>query len=124
MSCLFVSLSKLYGSNERKLREEICNFMIKDPTVCSDLKVSDFVLDFKDLKSYVNNMRRSSSMGGAIEIQSFCEMKNVSVIVKERSNGRMIEFIPSKFNGIVLIIERKNKHYEPIKRINKSNKNG
>lgn len=90
MSCLFNSLSRFVPETSAQLRNRICNFLQQNSErVLPGL--SDQVLFGMPKAKYVENMRRSSTWGGAIEIRAFCQIYNFEVeVVNIRRNGRAL----------------------------------
>lgn len=126
MSCLFDSLSKFIinkytnkSTSSIELRQLICDHLEKNPKLIEGLDLDQITMFDSNMKpnEYINNMRNPSSWGGSIEIKTFCEIFNVSVIVKY--NGKHIEFKSSKPkpNGVIYI-KYTGSHYIPLKIIN------
>jgi hypothetical protein len=116
----------------------ICNYLESDPSIMGE-KFSNWLVILQQnpssipplplsplsssqhLKDYVQSMRRPSTWGGGIEINSFCELFDTRVMVHhhmgrfKESSKQPIEFLPSKnkyqhtihisYNGV---------HYEPM----------
>lgn len=118
MSCLFQSLAYFVQNDDVDLiRQKICNFL-----ALSELGQSDFVLhmmsetsaDSSAVPSYVSHMRDSSTWGGAIEIQAFCEVYRYRVRNILLTNHKTVTFVPS--DGMYLheaVITWNGGHYEP-----------
>jgi len=137
MSCLFRSLSHhVYNLGTEELRQMICNYLESDPVMMEDkfsnwlvilqqnpasIPLSSMSSSTKHLKDYVQSMRRPSTWGGGIEINSFCELFDTRVIVhhvdsrSKHSSNQPIEFLPSKNNYQHTIhISYNGVHYEPM----------
>jgi hypothetical protein len=125
MSCLFNSLSKFVPVNSTDLRNQICDYLLTDPILMDNAKASE-VIQWEsnvDLNTYVNNMRKLSTWGGAIEIRCFVKLYNISVhvmIIKTLTQGphkltikTYIEFI-SESNEKTIKISWNGFHYEPV----------
>jgi len=114
MSCLFNSLNYFIKDNSHNIRQKICDYLQNNNKIIDGLETS-VVLEL-DSPNYVENMRRDETMGGAIEIQSACNIWNLQIVVinnrdKETSN---IEFLP--YNGIydkTIQLIWTGGHYEP-----------
>jgi hypothetical protein len=90
-------------------------------------------LEAPSYEHYISNMRKSSTWGGAIEIQCACNIWNARIVVRDirngnRNNGNInnnnkIEFLPLHANAITSIhsklikldfeLEWSGGHYEP-----------
>ena len=124
MSCLFRSLARFTAeNNEVLLRQRICNYLMLDLPI-SNCKSSEYIAwesNF-DLDTYVDRMRQPQVWGGAIEIQTFCEMYNCVVIVrsirgKDVELSKPMTFMPTqKQPGLSKCIELSwnGGHYEPV----------
>lgn len=119
MSCLFRSLSYFItnvGTDE--LRYIITDYISKDPILIppSTRLSTILAIDKISLEKYKNEMKKSSTWGGAIEIKAFCELFRIKVFVHVLRENRYIEFIPSKWNNESreIKISWNGYHYEPI----------
>jgi hypothetical protein len=84
-------------------------------------------LEAPSSEHYISNMRKSSTWGGAIEIQCACNIWNARIIVHDirncniNSNSKNIEFLPLRSNMDSMIpplefhLEWSGGHYEPHK---------
>lgn len=117
MSCLFKSLSYFFPNiTEQQLRHVICNYLQRNLTVgCAKAKEVIKWESGVGLQEYVNNMRKSSTWGGAIEIKCFCDILKRNVIVNSIPNNKQIQFLSSTPNVPTLRIYWTGGHYEPIK---------
>jgi hypothetical protein len=81
MSCLFDSLSHyLPAYTSVELRQIICNHLAGDNYVAHARATEQVRWNFNtSLQEYVRKMRQTSTWGGAIEIQTFCELFMCSV---------------------------------------------
>ena len=116
MSCLFNSLSYFLNENSYDIRQKICNYLQNNNPIIDGLN-TDFILSLEN-SNYIQNMRNMSTWGGAIEIQSACNIWKSKIIVKDIRNniGALIEFIPLS-NEIekTINLEWNGCHYEPIR---------
>lgn len=126
MSCLFESLGRFVNVHPTQLREEICKYLLTDPTLVGELRASMIVEhqpDIKNsgdtsdvrLKSYVSEMSKSIVMGGAIEIMAFCKLYNKNVIVKNvraMPHIKPIEFVHENATSTITLTWTGG-HYDP-----------
>ena len=114
MSCLFDSLNYFIKDNSNNIREQICNYLQENKIIIEGLE-TNVVLEFENTPNYIEQMRNSSTQGGAIEIQVACNIWNIRVIVKTIDN-KYIEFVPisSLFYKTINLYWTGN-HYEPIR---------
>lgn len=121
-ACLFESLCRFSNRNHQELRETICDFLEEKPTL-GEYKVGDDILKFEmgeNLEEYIKEMRKLDTWGGAIEIQAFCELTGVKVVVlalesptnKKRS---AYEHLPKNWKNGTLFILYTGNHFEPIR---------
>ena len=116
MSCLFHSLSHFISLDSDSLRQEICNYLQENKPIIYGLDTK-IILDM-DRPHYIQHMRKTSTWGGAIEIQAACNIWHLSIIVHNiRDNNRnKIEFLPiDKSNCKKIEITWSGGHYEPIR---------
>jgi hypothetical protein len=80
----------------------VADYLSSDPSFWGDMKFSDVFewFDEKDVHhcrhvdDYIHVMRNDSTWGGALEIQSICNMFNIGIRV--HTGGRIpIEFVPA-----------------------------
>lgn len=104
MSCLFDSISSYTKNcNSSQLRQMVADYLSTDPSFWGDLKFSDVFewFDEKDVHycrrvgDYINVMRNDATWGGALEIQSICNMFNIGVRVHTGGGRIPIEFVPA-----------------------------
>jgi hypothetical protein len=119
MSCLFNSFEALIGEDSYKIRQKICDYLQENNPILDGLQTSS-ILEFECSKSseYIAKMRLKSTWGGAIEIQTACNIWSLRINVSNHrdQNKTVIEFIP--FKGIydkTIGIYWTGSHYEPIK---------
>ena len=116
MSCLFNSMSRFFPENSYDIRQKICNYLQNGGPIIEGLDTT-LILSF-ERSNYIQHMRRTSTWGGAIEIQAACNIWNTKIIVhniRDR-NGSKIEFIPIHTNCNKHInISWSGGHYEAIK---------
>lgn len=115
MSCLFNSLSLFLQEDSFSIRQKICDYLQNNGKIIEDLE-TNFILDLEN-PNYITDMRNMTTWGGAIEIQSACNIWNIRIIVKDiRSQpNKTIEFLPVNADYQKTInIEWGGGHYEPI----------
>jgi len=119
MSCLFNSLSYFLHEDSITIRQKICDYLHENKPIIDGLDTKEvLLLESNNVENYISNMRNTSTWGGAIEIQSACNIWNIQINVSNYrdNNEKHIEFIP--INGDisnVLNIYWTGGHYEPIK---------
>lgn len=124
MSCLFQSLGHLTRQDPAQLRRAICDYLERNLDMMGDgIKAEDVVgwESARDLGSYVAQMRRSSTWGGATEIKAFTDMTGMVVVVHDlqQQPGHEIRFLP---RGMLLTpteelhISWNGNHYEPMRK--------
>lgn len=117
MSCLFDSLSEFVNTRSLQLRQDICDFLEKNPKLLDEMSAEELVKFETDcnLKDYIFKMRQQSTMGGAIEIKAFCMMFNRNVKINSTPNNRNIEFIMAEDLPFVYL-KWTGGHYDPVKK--------
>lgn len=125
MSCLFDSLS--YHVNlELKvnlsamdIRQLICDYLYDNPELVEGITLSNTIKRNKSVRTYVQEMRRESTWGGANEIKAFVNIFKVKILVYTFNNNqnKPIEFIPNENfrSKHIFKISWNGSHYEPIK---------
>lgn len=117
MSCLFNSMHYfLPDLSSGDIRNKICDYIQNGGALVDGLETSDIVK--MEGGNYIQNMRNTSTWGGAIEIQSACNIWQWRIIVKNfrDRNGTSIEFIPVSSNYTKTIqLEWTGGHYEPVR---------
>ena len=117
MSCLFNSLSYFIKEDSYSIRQKICDYL-QDNNVIMEGLDTKFILDMED-GNYIQHMRNPSTWGGAIEIQSACNIWKIQIVVHNiRDNdNKTIHFIPVNTNyENTISIEWSGGHYEPVRR--------
>ena len=75
MSCLFNSLNYFIGEGSFEIREKICNYLQENNPVIDGLETNFILkLESNSAEQYISNMRKTSTWGGAIEIQCACNI--------------------------------------------------
>ena len=113
MSCLFHSLSKFTKQSAEDVRGAVCDYLERGGRIIDGLDTSDILkLEHED---YINNMRKSSTWGGAIEIQAACNVYAMRVFVVDMHTKRYIEFLPldAKVSTEAKLMWS-GSHYEPV----------
>lgn len=136
MSCLFNSMSHFIKEDggPHAIRQRICDYLQNNLPILDGMETRDILqLEAPSYEHYISNMRKSSTWGGAIEIQCACNIWNARIVVRDirngnRNNGNMnknnkIEFLPLHANAITSIhsklikldfeLEWSGGHYEP-----------
>jgi hypothetical protein len=116
MSCLFNSLSAFIHETPYDIRQIVCDYLERDGPIIQGLDTK-FVLELEN-KNYLKDMRKTSTWGGANEIQAACSIWRIRVIVKnyrDRSE-KDIEFIPIYGDYVKTVsLYWTGGHYEPIR---------
>jgi len=119
MSCLFNSLSYFIKDDSCKIRQIICDYLQENKPIIDGMGTDEVLqLEYHNAKTYISNMRLSSTWGGAIEIQTACNIWELRINVSNYrdQNNRVIEFVPLKGTYERTInIYWTGGHYEPIK---------
>jgi hypothetical protein len=118
MSCLFNSLSFFINDkSSTHIRNIICDYLENNNSIIEGIDTS-LILKMES-NDYISNMRKTSTWGGGIEIQSTCNIWKFKIIVHNirDKDGKKIEFIPldGNFNNIIEITWNGG-HYEPIRK--------
>lgn len=118
MSCLFNSLSYFINNlNSYDIRQKICDYLQENKPIIDGLD-TNIILNMENNHNYITNMRSPSTWGGAIEIQTACNLWNLRIIVRNyRDNkGQNIDFIPvtTTFEKTIEL-EWTGGHYEPVR---------
>jgi hypothetical protein len=117
MSCLFNSLSYFFNEKSYDIRQKICDYLKQNNPIIDGLDTL-FILNLEN-PNYIEHMRKTSTWGGAIEIQCACNIWKSKIIVKDVRRGRHknIEFLPLH-NEIekTIHLEWSGGHYEPVRR--------
>lgn len=90
MSCLFNSLSYFCNNNTNDVRKIICEYMREDPFLSSNMRVSKTIeyLENKSLEDYLQQMKMSSTWGGAPEIKAFVNLTKTPIFVRNISTNK------------------------------------
>ena len=99
MSCLFQSLAALLQSDHRTLRQDICDYLARNPSLLDDDTQTNDILRWEsglEPKEYIQRMRSYDTWGGAIEIRAFANMSGYKVLVHVARSSKIIEFLPSR----------------------------
>lgn len=116
MSCLFNSMSYFLKTDSTLIRQEICNYLENNNKIIDGLDTKK-ILNMES-NNYIQDMRKTSTWGGAIEIQAACNIWNMSVIVHDIRNSRRDKIIFIPINGRInntINITWSGGHYEPIR---------
>lgn len=121
MSCLFNSLSYFLNDNAFNIRQKICDYLQNNEPIMEGLDTK-FILELES-PNYIENMRCTQTWGGAIEIQSACNIWDIKIFVKnirDNTNNKDIEFLPinnsnSNNEKSPIFLEWSGGHYEPVK---------
>lgn len=129
MSCLFNSMSYFIKEElgPTGIRNRICDYLEKNLPILEGMETCDVLkMEAPSAEHYISNMRKTSTWGGAIEIQCACNIWNARIIVHDirrnnNSNNKYIEFVPLKAQTstksentmLELHLEWSGGHYEP-----------
>ena len=135
MSCLFNSMSHFIKEDggPNCIRQRICDYLEKNLPILEGMETHDVLqLEAPTAAHYISKMRKSSTWGGAIEIQCACNIWNARIIVHDirirnnknnnnnnnNSNNNKIEFVSLKSenaqpHSLELNLEWSGGHYEP-----------
>lgn len=106
MSCLFNSLSKFLNLSSIEIRSRICDYLESNHKIMENMNTKDILL-LENKINYIENMRKTSTWGGAIEIQVACNIWDCKIYVHNirNKNQSIIEFIPlhTKIDKIINI---------------------
>jgi len=116
MSCLFNSLSYFIPESSYDIRQKICDYLEKNNEIIDGLE-TNFILNLEN-PNYIRDMRKTSTWGGANEIQTACILWKLQIIVKNYRNrgNKDIDFLP--LNGDyerTIKIYWTGGHFEPIR---------
>ena len=128
MSCLFNSMSHYIKEDggPNGIRQRICDYLEKNLPILEGMETCDVLqLEAPSSQNYISKMRKSSTWGGAIEIQCACNIWNARIIVHDIRNGhrnnnsKKIEFLPLRTSNAsidyIFELEWSGGHYEPSK---------
>jgi len=116
MSCLFISLAPSVNLDHIVLRKNIVDFLETNPVLLDNVKASDIIFwtEKQEFKGYLNNMNKSSTWGGAIEIRAFCELYTLNVCVHVQYTGKFFMVYSSKSSNKTVHINYTGSHYTPM----------
>jgi len=119
MSCLFNSLSHFIPLKSDAIRQQICDYLQQNYTIMDGLDTK-FILNMEN-NNYIPFMRKTTTWGGAIEIQAACNLWKLKIIVQNSRNtkqsaSKCIEFLPVT-GGFTkeIALDWTGGHYEPIR---------
>jgi hypothetical protein len=123
MSCLFNSMSHFIKEEwgPTGIRNRICDYLEKNLPILEGMETCDVLkMEAPSAQHYISNMRKTSTWGGAIEIQCACNIWNARIIVHDIRNHKnsVIEFIPLRpipTPSLTFSLEWSGGHYEPRK---------
>jgi hypothetical protein len=115
------------------IRQRICDYLEKNLPILEGMETRDVLeMEASSSQNYISKMRKSSTWGGAIEIQCACNIWNARIIVhdirsrhsnnnnnnKNKNKNNKIEFLPLKSenaqpHSLELNLEWSGGHYEP-----------
>ena len=133
MSCLFNSMSHFIKEDggPNGIRQRICDYLEKNLPILEGMETRDVLeMEASSSQNYISKMRKSSTWGGAIEIQCACNIWNARIIVHDirsrhsknninnKNKNNKIEFLPLKTqnaqpHSLELNLEWSGGHYEP-----------
>ena len=119
MSCLFQAFSKVLKTPHTTIRKECCQFLENNGVLFEGKNGSaeEILSSFSEPLSYVNNMKKTSTWGGGIEIRAVCELYNVAVEVHHKDFK--INFFPLNQNSTqykTIFLDYNGSHYEPCRK--------
>tara|TARA_A100001011_G_scaffold224170_1_gene232114 strand:+ start:41 stop:790 length:750 start_codon:yes stop_codon:yes gene_type:complete len=94
MSCLFISLGRLLNIDPTTLRNQICDYIITNPSKEWDgTKISDWIQyvagdRYQNIQQYISEMRHSNTWGGAPEIAVCCMIHDITIEVVNLRESR------------------------------------
>jgi len=129
MSCLFNSMSHFIKEDggPHAIRQRICDYLQNNLPILDGMETRDILqLEAPSYEHYISNMRKSSTWGGAIEIQCACNIWNARIIVHDirshysNNKNNKIEFLPlravhSTLTKLDFELEWSGGHYEPCR---------
>jgi len=116
MSCLFNSLSYFIKENSNIVRQKICDYLQNNGPLMEGLHTND-ILKWEG-PNYIQNMRNTSTWGGAIEIQAACNLWKYKIIINNHRDKKhsKITFIPISTEYVTTIeLQWTGGHFEPIR---------
>jgi hypothetical protein len=119
MSCLFNSISYFLQEDPQVIRNKICDYLHQGHPIISGLNTQE-VLEIDGTPNYVETMRKTSTWGGAIEIQAACNIWSMSVNVIDVRDAcrKVVNFVPvNNVYSKSITLEWSGGHYEPLKSV-------
>jgi hypothetical protein len=121
MSCLFNSLAHFIApqTDPQAIRARICDYLQANSPIIDGMATHDVLqLDSSNTwDQYIGAMRSPCTWGGAIEIQSACNIWNARIVVHDvRGQAqKFIEFLPvsALTSDKTFELEWSGGHYEP-----------
>ena len=115
MSCLFKSLGQLLHIPTDSVRQQVCDYLSTDNNTILEGMTTFDLLALED-PCYIENMKVSSTWGGAIEIQTAVRIWNVNVTVQNRrdTTAPPIMFVTQGVATATLTLYWTGNHYEPV----------
>ena len=117
MSCLFNSMHHfLPNISSGEIRNKICDYLQNNGSLMDGLNTNEIIN--MEGNNYIQNMRNTSTWGGAIEIQAACNIWQWKIIVLNHrdKNHSTIEFLPiSNTYTKTIQLQWTGGHYEPIR---------
>jgi hypothetical protein len=119
MSCLFNSISYFINENGIDIRNKVCDYLVNNSPIMDGVETYKIIeYEHPSALNYIQNMRSTKTMGGAIEIQAACNIWKISINVHNYRDidNKIIQFLPiSKLYDRVIDIYWTGGHYEPIR---------
>jgi hypothetical protein len=119
MSCLFNSISYFINENGNDIRNKVCDYLENNSPIIDGVETHKIIeYEHPSAINYIQNMRSTKTMGGAIEIQAACNIWKISINVHNYRDvdNKIIQFLPiSKLYDKVIDIYWTGGHYEPIR---------
>jgi len=114
MSCLFHALATFVSDSSPEIRQRVCDYIGANKPLMDGI-ATDKLFD----AAYTANMRNCGTWGGGGEIQAFCMIYNISVVVTSTRSGdranRPMVFVPMrrKLNTARAYLYWDGGHYTP-----------
>lgn len=120
MSCLFNSMSHFLSISSGQIRSDICGYLAENRPLIDGISTRQ-ILEMDSGPNYIENMRKTSTWGGGIEIQAACNLWKLRIIVhdirKRCNSSQHIEFVPvSSSPEKTIELEWSGGHYEPVRK--------
>jgi hypothetical protein len=123
MSCLFNALAHFLPESGSTIRQKICDYLVQNEKLMDGLD-TQFILSLDgSAEAYLTEMRKSSTWGGAIEIQAACNIWNLEVTVRNLRDPIPTTIVFQPFQPFPLPLkpfreielEWTGGHYEPVR---------